>query len=227
MSINARISKNMTAHKRELPYMPIPKLKRHFDIFFSFILLVITSPLFIIILIAIFVENILRGHLFARLMYIEKRISQGKSFNFRKFNIFKSKVVNELRRKKIFIHTKELEHDKDTLTVVGKVLQKIYLDELPQLYSIFKGDISVVGPRPINLEVYKKQLARGNYTRKVMKSGLTGKFQSLKGMTEESQLKLDIEYIDYCLSNPSWKIVLYDLRIIFRTLFVMFRAQGI
>lgn len=132
-----------------------------------------------------------------------------------------------MKRDKIFIFTKTLEHDGHSLILVGKVLQKIYLDELPQLFCIFKGDISVVGPRPVNLEVYKKELARNNYTKTVIKTGLTGLYQSHKGEVGYTQLELDEKYIYYCANNSSWKIMWLDISITLRTLRVLFRAKGI
>ncbi|PWB38706.1 MAG: hypothetical protein C3F02_02235 [Parcubacteria group bacterium] len=210
-----------------LPCVTIAPLKRAFDVLFSGFFILLLWPVFFIILILIALEDIIHLQFFAPLFYVEKRISRGQPVNFIKFNIFKPQVIRALKKSKTFIFTKELEHDGASLTRVGRVLQKIYLDELPQLLSIFVGDISVVGPRPVNLEVYKKQLARQNYTKKVIKSGLTGPYQSRKGMTDITQYEWDREYILFCAHNPGWKIVLFDLSIIFRTIGVIFRARGI
>ena len=207
--------------------IPTPKLKRIFDIFLSLLLIIATAPLFVLILSAILIDHILRGQPLSSLFYIEKRVSQGELFNFIKFNAFKPRVIAELRENEVFIHTKKLEHDGHSLTLIGRLLQKVYLDELPQLFSIFIGDISFVGPRPVNLEVYKKIVDQGGKTKTIIKAGLTGNFQSQKGITRESDTKLDIDYINFCLNNPSWKIVLYDIKIVLRTFRVIFRAQGI
>lgn len=217
----------MTKFDHNLPDVQIAPLKRAFDIIFSGFFIILLWPLFFIILILISLEHLLHWQFFAPLFYIEKRISQGQVVNFIKFNIFKPEVIAELKKQKTFIFTKILEHDGQSLTRVGRVLQKIYLDELPQLLSIFVGDISLVGPRPVNLEVYKKELARHNFTKKVIKTGLTGNYQSRKGLTERSQYEWDREYILFCAHNPGWKILFLDLSIIARTLGVVFRARGI
>lgn len=210
-----------------LPYVKIAPLKRAFDILFSGFFIILLWPLFFVILILITLEHLLHLQFFAPLFYMEKRISQGQVVNFIKFNIFKPEVIANLKKQKIFIFTKTLEHDGQSLTRIGRVLQKVYLDELPQLLSIFSGDISVVGPRPVNLKVYKKELTRKNFTKKVIKTGLTGSYQSRKGFTERSQYEWDREYILFCANNPGWKILLLDLSIIARTLTVVFRAGGI
>jgi len=207
--------------------IPIPKAKRFFDMVFSFIFLIVLSPFFALILLAIFIEHILRGRLFAPLFYVEKRISQGNEINFIKFNIFKPEVVKEMRLKHEFIHTKDLEKDIKSLIFIGKLLQKVYLDELPQLIGILKGDLSFVGPRPVNLEVYNKLLAKGVNTKTIIRAGLTGSYQSQKGDTNRSDVDLDQEYIDFCREMPGWKVVLLDIKIIFRTFLVIFRAEGI
>ena len=204
-----------------------PKLKRLFDIAFSFILLIITLPLFILFLVLIFVEHILRGQILAPLFFREFRISQGEPFKLIKFNIFNPRVIRNMKRKGEFINTKELEHEKGGLIVAGKLIQKIYLDELPQLINILKGDISVVGPRPVNLETYAKEIERKNYTKSVIKTGLTGSYQSRKGENGISQKILDEKYIEFCKNNSPSKIILKDVKIIFRTIKVMIKAEGI
>lgn len=206
--------------------LQIPLLKRLFDIIFSFVVIIITLPLFIIILLIIFIEHIFLGKPFFSLFYIEKRISQGNTFNLIKFNIFKPRIISKLKKEGTFIHTKNLEHN-NGLTVFGNILRNIYLDELPQLFNILNGDISIVGPRPVNLEVYQSLLDKGVNTKRIIKAGLTGKFQSMKGKTQKTDVEIDQEYIDFCKDNPSWKIVLLDFKIILSTIIVVLKAEGI
>ena len=205
----------------------MPTSKRVFDITFSLFVIIFSLPFSIFVLMLIFIENILTLNFFAPFFYVEKRISQGEQFDFVKFAIFKPRVIKDLRKRGVFIHTKPLEHNGHSLTFIGKILQKIYLDELPQFFSILKGDMSLVGPRPVNLEVYQNLLDRGVYTKTVIKTGLTGDYQSQKGTAKKSDTKLDEEYIQYCQSNSSLKILLFDFKIIYNTVKVLFRAQGI
>jgi len=214
-----------------LPDRPIrtPFLKRCFDIAFSGAILALTLPLFIAAMVAIALENRLRGTEGSPLFYFEPRISQGRQFHFRKFFIFKPEVIQRLKDEGQFIHTKFLEWDGVSLTKVGRILQKTYLDELPQMLNILLGDISVVGPRPINLEVYEQALERGVLNWKVARTGITGPYQSLKGhgLNRADQYLLDREYVELLRTLPGREVLRYDLKMAGRTLVVMAKAQGL
>ena len=207
--------------------IPIPKIKRGFDILFSFMALIILSPIFILILFAIFMEHIALGNILSSLFYVETRISQGEPFRLLKFNIFKPSAIKELEQEKKIYHSKDLERQKDSLTITGKILKQTYIDELPQLLNILKGDMSFVGPRPIHIKVYARRLEQGDYSKSIVKAGITGNFQSLKGITTKTDRELDWEYINFCKNNPGRKIMLYDIKIILRTVRIMIKAQGI
>lgn len=219
---------NLPPFKRcETKKIPIAKAKRLFDIIMAIFLLLITLPLFILILLAIFIEHLFGNKIFAPLSYKEVRISQGEPFNFIKFNVFKPKVIQEMKKNKEFIHTKKLEHDHKSLTKVGKVVQKTYLDELPQLFNIVKGDMSMVGPRPVNVVNYQRIIDQGITTKTIVRAGLAGNYQAHKGEPGAGQDKLDKEYINFCLNNPWWKIIIKDIEIMLRTLLVIVKAKGI
>ncbi|PLX21799.1 hypothetical protein C0584_01705 [Candidatus Parcubacteria bacterium] len=212
---------------QETDFVKIPALKRLFDMVFSLSVILLFSPLVLLTLLSIFIEHIVLHRTFSPLFYSEKRISQGGQFNFRKFNIFKPRVIESLKSSGTFIHTKPLEHDGYSLTHTGRFLQKIYLDEFPQFFNILKGDISLIGPRPVNLEVYQGLLDRGIHTKTVIRAGLTGYYQSMKGVTKKTDIELDQEYIEYCRKHGAIKILLFDFKIIINTIKVLFRAQGI
>ncbi|MDD5290926.1 MAG: sugar transferase [Patescibacteria group bacterium] len=204
-----------------------PKLKRLFDVFFSLVFLIITSPLSVLILLAIFIEHIGRGCWRSPLFYREERISQGKKFNLIKFNIFTAEIFYKLNKSQKIINLKEIERDRKNLVFIGKIIQRVYLDELPQLFNVLAGDLSFVGPRPVNPDIYRDILARGMKTKSLIKAGLTGPYQAHKGESGVNQDKLDSSYINFCRNNPGWKIVFLDIKIILRTFLIIFRAQGI
>lgn len=134
------------------PPLSMPISKRLFDIVVSGVIVLIMSPFWLLVLLLIFVEHALRGYPFDPLLYKETRISRGKPFTLFKFNIFDQRVVDRIQKSGVFIHTKKLEHAGKTI-FIGKILRQIYMDELPQFFNVLRGDMSIVGPRPLNMEV--------------------------------------------------------------------------
>ena len=205
----------------------MPVLKRIFDILLSFLSIVLLSPVFILVLLAKITENLFFDHNVGSFFYYDKRISAGREFSLIKFYIFKPSAVAQFLAKEGMVHTKMLESYAANLTPVGRLLKNSYLDELPQLLNILKGDISFVGPRPVNKAVYEARLRIGNEVNKVIKGGLTGTYQCMKGHITKSQFDYDSEYIEFCRSNPGWKILALDLRIIYNTVGIILEAKGI
>ena len=112
-------------------------------------------------------------------------------------------------------------HD-SRITPVGNILRNLHLDELPQLFNVFKGDMSLVGPRPERktiMEEYEKELPEFYYRLKV-KAGLTGYAQvyGKYNTTPYDKLKLDLFYIE----NYSF---LLDIKLIFMTVKIFFQKE--
>lgn len=205
---------------------PIHPAKRLFDILFSFGVLLGFSPAIAFFLIGIALEHLLRLRPFDPLFYSEVRYSQGKPFTIYKFNIFKYDVVLRMRARGEFVHTKDLEHN-GSLLFIGWFLKQIYLDELPQFFNILRGDMSVVGPRPVNKVVFDTLVARGILDKTKVKAGLTGHYQSYKQTAGMRSEDLDREYVVFYEKNPWYRILLFDMRIMLRTVLVILRARGV
>lgn len=111
--------------------------------------------------------------------------------------------------------------DAERLTAFGRLLRSTSLDELPELWSVLRGDMSLVGPRPLlmhYLDVYTPQQARRHEAR----PGLTGLSQILgrNAQTWERKLTLDVQYID------EWNLWL-DVKILLRTMLAVLKQDGI
>ena len=111
-----------------------------------------------------------------------------------------------------------MKHD-DRITPVGRVIRNLHLDELPQLFNILKGDMSMVGPRPERPQIaeeYKKAIPEFDYRLKV-KAGLTG-FAQVYGKyntTPYDKLKLDLTYIENYSVWLDLKLMLLTLKVLF------------
>lgn len=194
-------------------------IKRISDIILSLLGIVLLSPVFLIIAIVIRTDSkgpIIFGH---------KRI--GKDMNSIKIYKFRTMYENaaeifenfsEEQKQEYYINFK-LDND-PRITKVGEFLRKTSLDELPQLFNILKGDMSIVGPRPI---VEKEIQKYGVYARTVFSviPGLTGYWQAngRSDTTYDERVQMDMYYIN----NRS---LLLDIKIIFKTFFSVIKKEG-
>ena len=184
--------------------------KRMFDIICSLVMLVILSPVMLVI--SLLVKGYDRGPVF----YKQERLTQdGKVFlvyKFRSMRADSEKAGARLAMK-----------NDDRITPVGRVLRNIHFDELPQLFNIIKGDMSLVGPRPERPEIaaeYEKEIPEFSYRLKV-KAGLTGYAQvyGKYNTTPYDKLKLDLTYIE----NYSFFL---DLQLIATTVKILFQKEN-
>lgn len=184
--------------------------KRLFDIVVSLFGIVVASPIMLVI--AICIKAYDRGPV----IFTQDRLTKdGKVFKVYKFRSMSVEQDSEeycLTRK----------NDK-RVTPVGKVIRNIHFDELPQLFNILKGDMSIVGPRPespVLAEKYSQTLPEFSYRLKV-KAGLTGYAQvhGKYNTTPYDKLKLDLIYIE----NYSF---LLDLKLILQTVKILFQKEN-
>jgi len=193
-------------------------IKRLMDFSFSLLALILFSPLFI--LIAILIKWDSQGPVF----FIQKRCGlNGRVFSLLKFRSMvqeaetlqeQLKDLNEMAGP-VFKITKD-----PRITRVGSWLRKTSLDELPQLINVFKGDISLVGPRP-PLPSEVAQYERWQRRRLSVKPGMTCIWQisGRNNINFDEWMKLDLNYIDH------WSLTL-DLKILIRTIPAVFSGRG-
>lgn len=189
-------------------------IKRLIDVFCSFLGVLVLSPLFIIV--AIIIKITSKGPVF----FSQKRVGKnGKEFNMYKF---RSMVVNAEELKEKLVAQNEMSgpmfkmKDDPRVTKVGKFIRKTSIDELPQLWNVLKGDMSLVGPRP-SLPKEVAQFEDWMYRRLEVKPGLTCYWQvsGRNNIDFEDWMKLDIKYVD---ERSTW----IDIKLIFKTVGVLF-----
>jgi exopolysaccharide biosynthesis polyprenyl glycosylphosphotransferase len=189
-------------------------LKRALDITVSLVILIVGIPIWIIIGFAIKAES--RGPIF----YRQERLGKnGDTFRLLKFR----SMTRDAERKSGPVWAKK---DDPRVTVIGKYLRRMHLDEVPQFLNVLLGDMSLVGPRPERsyfVDKLAKSIPLYKHRLKV-KPGITG-WAQVKHKYDESiddvrtKLKYDLFYIE----NVSWRL---DLKILFNTIYVMILGKG-
>lgn len=186
------------------------KIKRLIDIVFSLIGLIVLSPFLLILIIAIKLDS--RGPV----LFKQKRVGIHKTH----FNILKFRTMRIDTPKDTPTHL--LENPDQWITNVGRFLRKTSLDELPQIINIFKGEMSIIGPRPALWNQYDLIAERDKYGANDVLPGLTG-WAQINGRDElpiEVKAKLDGEYVD--------KIgFIMDLKCFCRTIVSVVKSEGI
>lgn len=181
-------------------------LKRMMDICGSIIGIIILSPVYLIV--AILVHR----NLGSPIIFRQKRPGKnGKVFEMLKFRSMLDKTDKN----------GEVLPDKKRLTSFGMKLRSTSLDELPELFNVLKGDMSLVGPRPLLVE-YLKLYSKEQNKRHNMKPGITGLAQinGRNSISWSEKLKYDVEYVD------NFNILL-DIKILFITIYKVIKREGI
>jgi undecaprenyl phosphate N,N'-diacetylbacillosamine 1-phosphate transferase len=181
-------------------------IKPLFDRLVALIVLLATSPVMLICICILYVANS------GKVWFIQPRPGRfGKIFK-----VIKFKTMNDRRDK-----SGNLLPDDQRLTKVGSFIRKTSLDELPQLINVLKGDMSVVGPRPLLVE-YLPLYSEEQNKRHLVKPGITGWAQvnGRNSITWAKKFEHDVWYVEH-------QSFLLDMKIVFLTFQKVFKAEGI
>ena len=190
---------------------PLYKIvKRLLDFIVSLFAIIALSPVFIIISIAVKADS--KGPV----LFVQKRIGKDKkNFNMYKFRSMRTDTPHDMP-------THLLNNPDAFITKVGKFLRKSSLDELPQLFNILKGDMSVVGPRPALWNQDDLIAERDKYNANSIRPGLTG-WAQVNGRDEleiDVKAKFDGEYVEKMS-------LLFDIKCIFNTALQVIKHEGV
>lgn len=195
-------------------------MKRVFDVVLSLALIFVLSPIFILTTIAIWVESCGAGPIF----YRSRRRGRWESeFDMLKF---RSMIPGADRLQGQLSHLNEASGKlfkirKDPrITFVGRIIRKLSIDELPQLFNVLNGDMSLVGPRPLPMDQFDPQDTR-QIVRLLIRPGITGLWQ-IRGRSDvsfDNMLRLDLFYMEH----QSTKL---DLWILLKTIPVVLKGRG-
>ena len=193
--------------------------KKSMDLILSFIGLILLIPVFLIL--AILVKQDSKGPVFYAHTRKGKNRSDIKIYKFRTMYSNSDEIFDSFSDEQKEEYYKNFKLDNDPrVTKVGDFLRRTSLDEIPQLINVLKGDLSLVGPRPI---VEKEICKYGQYADKLFSviPGITGYWQS-HGRSDTSydeRIEMDMYYIDN-------KSILLDIKIMFKTVISVIKKEG-
>lgn len=183
----------------------------------------ITSPLFFLCAAAIKMEGLVRKEARGPLFFTERRIAGGRSFELLKFRTLTASALAGLGEGPT--HIAELEMA-GQMTFAGRWIKQWYLDELPQLINIVRGDMGLIGTRPWPVELYEEEMARGITRKRDLPGGLIGPVQASKG-TRVNGVELDLAYLDLYRDGTGWALLKADVGILLRSVGVVAKHEGI
>lgn len=200
--------------------------KSLFDKLVAFIILTCCLPIILLLLVLNYFEGILIPENRGPLFFYYYGVSHGKVFKKWKIRIIKMKFIDPELRIKGDWHAYKNEWMPEARTNLGKFVKKFYLDEIPQFFSVLVGKMSIVGPRPLAIHHYERDLAQGNITRKLLRGGLLGLGHINKGTAEMGNPIYEYEYLDYCVNKSAWQIFKLDIKIIRKGILLMLKGGG-
>ena len=181
-------------------------IKQLLDFHFALLLLALLSPIFLALIVCLFISNN------NKVFFLQQRPGKDEKL----FNIIKFKTMNDNRDK-----NGNLLPIEKRVTKLGSFIRKYSLDEIPQLLNVIKGDMSLIGPRPL-LPEYLPFYTENEKKRHSVKPGITGLAQvnGRKLIDWDTRLKLDVYYVD----NISFKM---DLDILFKTIYKVLASKDV
>jgi len=167
---------------------------------------------------AIFIAHVLLSALFASergpLFTSYDAISKGATFRKYKFRVVRQSYIDASAASAGDWHAYAAEWQPERRTYLGAFLKKFYLDELPQLLNVVLGEMSLVGPRPLACHHYRRDLSQGNIHRKLLKAGLFGPSQALKGTHLYGTQDEEYRYLDAVSRMSAVRLFCYDVKLI-------------
>ena len=215
------------AHLFELTSPLKPRLaKVCFDKTTALVLLTIATPILALLKVAYVIEGLLVPENKGPLFFHYNAVSEGRVFPKYKLRLIKCKYIDHAAAKRGDWVAYSAEWTQHTRTIVGSFVKKFYLDELPQFYNVLVGHMSVVGPRPLAVLHYNRDLAQGNISRMLIRGGLLGMGHVMKGTPEMGNPMYEYEYINQYMQRPWYGLLALDLWIIGRGAILITRGGG-
>lgn len=206
--------------------LSLPWEKVLLDKLLGLFFLSVSSPIWMLIFLAVIVENLAVPENRGSFFYTEIRMSAGRPFSLLKIRILKKDAISKIRRDGAV--PKQVENTPGNITEVGRVLKKFGLDEMAQMINIMRGDMTFIGPRPKPVAEYEAELELGIKNRALVRAGLTGPAQIMKGTkrTTEDERQADSRYVELIKNGSAYKIFAFDLSVLWETAKVVLKGTN-
>ncbi len=206
--------------------LPARFLKVSFDKVIALVVLLVAAPVLLFLKVAFVIEGLLIPENRGAMFFYYNAVSAGKIIPKYKIRLIKTKYIEPEGAKRHEWIAYSAEWTPDSRTNVGQFVKKFYLDELPQFWSVLKGDMSIVGPRPLSVLHYERDRAQGNVTRFLLRGGLLGLGHINKGTSEMGNPVYEYEYVDQYLKRSSFGLLCLDLWVIWKGILVIIKGGG-
>ena len=195
-----------------------PLAKQVFDRVAAAILVFAASPLLLVAVLLIGLDMVFAPRDRGPWLYRERRVTRGHEFDVLKFRVLRTSALADLAGKPRS-YARQYEQDTSNLTWAGAIIKRIYADELPQLFSVLRGEMSLVGPRPWPVQMGEQQVAEGYDYRLRITAGWTGPAQVRKDLGSKGEsTRLDLAYVELCRTLGGPALLRYDLGILRRSI---------
>ena len=201
-------------------------IKTIFDKLISFSLLIPSLPILLLLKILYLLEGLVIPENKGPLLYFYWGVSGGKKIKKWKIRLIKEKYIEPEGAKRHDWIAFSQEWSPESRTIVGAFVKKWYLDEIPQFWSVFIGDMSIVGPRPLSELHFERDREQGNVVRSLIKGGLLGLGHINKGTEEMGNPIYEYEYVENYLHSSSLKLLYLDIWIIYKGIILIFKGGG-
>ena len=198
-----------------------------FDKILAVLIFIGAAPILALIWFVYKIEGLIipenRGNVF----YYYWSMSGGRKIKKWKIRVIKRQCIDSELAKVHDWHANKNEWKPECRTKTGQFVKSYYLDELPQFWSVIKGDMSIVGPRPLAIHHYERDLEQGNVARALLRGGILGLGHIRKGTTEMGDPKFEYEYARQYRNRKPFGILRLDAWIIWKGLRVVLQGKGL
>lgn len=183
------------------------KIKRVLDFVIALLTFICVSPIFLFVILLLWISNKKSG-----VFFFQSRPGKNEKI----FKVIKFKTMTDEKNE-----SGELLPDEKRMTKIGSIIRRTSLDELPQLLNVIRGNMSLVGPRPLLVE-YLPLYNNTQKRRHAVKPGITGWAQvnGRNAISWEKKFELDVWYVDHCS-------ITLDIKILIKTFRKIFKSEGI